>query len=348
MPALRNDWSWRPPFGTVTAIKRGDAKVKQYALALRESMFNFNRAARKQMSQRELARRYNEQREIRYYLARVEGSKRGNQRSVWADVKPTQHPVSKRRRPDYSVRRDVWTVDVVWWGALAPFCQYRTTDPDVGLTRAGKLETTYGSKLVKQLSKASGWQTLVLLDGKNTRAFARYEDSELALLAADFEPECRKAKDWVILGASSIMVQLGPNERAALIKQAGLGTELSGRAAEEDAIKRFLAKFEPTRDRLSEAAENYRINRSDDAADHRRTQENDDMAKAKKKGKAKKGAEPAKGERKERTGTVAAFIREQIDAGKENKAIAEAAAKKFDKPNINSGYVAWYRNKMSK
>lgn len=212
----------------------------------------------------------------------------------------------------------------------------------------------------------SGCAIVVLLDFENTRAFARYNDYELALLAADFEPECRRAKDWVILGKGAPTTQLGPSERRGLLTQLGLKEQSPrDRREEERLIMDALLKFEPVRDRLSAEAEELRTGkRIDRADDHRPRQESDmgskksvklkETTKAIKKAAAAKGAAKgtvkgaAKGDGLGREGTPARFIREEILAGSENAKIAEKAVKKFGNEKITSGYVAWYRNKMQK
>lgn len=223
----------------------------------------------------------------------------------------------------------------------------------------------------------SGWAIVVLLDFENTRAFARYPDPELALLAADFEPECRQAKDWVILGKGAPTTQLGPAERRGLLTQLGLtehsqliqrgleGRSSRDRGEEERLIMEALLKFEPVRDRLSAEAEALRTGkRIDRAEDHRPRQETTDMGskksvKLKETTKAIKRAATEKSDKKAvkggslparvgRDGTPAKFIREEILAGGENGKIAEKAAKKFNNEKITSAYVAWYRNKMRK
>lgn len=215
----------------------------------------------------------------------------------------------------------------------------------------------------------SGDVVLILLEKDKSQVFARYKDPELALLAADFEPDCRKAKDWVIIGKGSPLTQLGPTERSALMRQAGLsGNTFPDKKAQEDALMKFFTSFDTVRDSLSEEAEAFRTGkRSDRADEHRPKQENADMGSKKKSVKLKEttkamkkaaAASKAKGETASKTragsdglgreGTPARFIREEIKAGGDNAKIAEKAAKKFGNNAINASYVAWYRNKMKK
>lgn len=220
----------------------------------------------------------------------------------------------------------------------------------------------------------SGDVTLVILEKEKTRAFARYKDPELALLAGDFEPDCRAAKDWVILGKDSPLTQLGHVERTALLRQFGITAVSGGKVHEEKAVMDYLLKFEPVRETLSEEAQEIRKGkRKDRADDHRPQKEKTDMASKKTKGgkvkettKAmKKMAADAAAKKAKangattpktragsdglgREGTPARFIREEIKAGGDNAKIAEKAAKKFGNNAINASYVAWYRNKMKK
>jgi hypothetical protein len=160
------------------------------------------------------------------------------------------------------------------------------------------------------------------------------------------------------------MTQLGSTERYALMKAADVKTLSDDRKSQEEIIRKYLAKFEPVRDRLSDEAEKFRSgNRSDRADDHQRTQENDDMGSKKKAAKGGKGklkaAAPkvkaaANGEAKAekdglgREGTPARYIREAILKGSENEKIATDAAKKFDNAKIDNKYVGWYRTQMRK
>lgn len=350
----RPDWSWKPDWITASAIKRGLSKVAEFNRRPREALIDLKRAAIKRMSLKERARIERENKLVREYVARREKGERNDSGRVISIVQESKGDANHlsaegRRVLPQPLRRVAGTRK-----------RGRKTSQRVARTRAVRRAKNQSVSFAQKVGTImSGDSIVVLLDGKNTKAFARFHDPELALLAADHEPECRKAKDWVILGKGSIMTQLGPTERKALLSQAGVKEAPRVAKEEERVIMEFLLKFEPVRDRLSDEAEAHRNDRSETAAEHQSNQENTMAAKkgakkgakkeVKKSAKSKAVAKSngaAKSDGLGREGSSARFIRELILKGGENKDIASKAASKFDNGKIDSAYVAWYRNKM--
>lgn len=215
----------------------------------------------------------------------------------------------------------------------------------------------------------AAWAVVVILDGPKTRPFRRYTTLDLAMAAAEGEPEMADAPDYLVIAPHTVMGSLEPVELDSLCDLAKVKDDLTV-AQRQEAVKEWLGKTEPLYDALSgeatkpiPAAETQV--KTPKSATKSAPKSEDEMA-TKKKGatapKAKKGAAPAKkkaaakpaaakkekGDGLGREGSVTRFLCEGIIAKEDDKKLLEKARKKFPDRKIGDNYVSWYRTRLKK
>jgi hypothetical protein len=210
------------------------------------------------------------------------------------------------------------------------------------------------------------WSAVVILDGANTRPFRRYTTLDLAVAAAESEPEMRSAPDYLIIHPKSVMGSLEPEELAALVLLTGEDDASQTTAQRQERVRQWLGKLDPLYDALSDEATKTptgaaAMKATAPAATKSTTPNEDDMAtkkkgkkgaakkaapKVKKKAAAKPAAKKQAGDGLGREGSVTRFICEGILAKVDDKKLLEQARKKFPDRKVSDYYVSWYRRKL--
>jgi hypothetical protein len=218
----------------------------------------------------------------------------------------------------------------------------------------------FGGQFMSENGKKGSlaWSIVVILDGAKTRPFRRYATLDLAVAAAESEPEMKDVPDYLIIHPKSVMGSLEPAELDSLADLAGVRDDKLTVAQRQELVRQWLGTQAPLHDTLSDAALKTRPPAPTPAVKKSAQPKSEDEMATKKKGKktaakrapakvAKKAAAPkAKGDGLGREGSVTRFLCEGIIAKQDDEKLIAAARKKFPDKKIGDHYVSWYRRKL--